>query len=159
LWLRVECTLFGNLQSRARTNTVLVIGLYELLGNPTTYLIEPPGPLMCYWNIIYYLIITIYFLFEWVCDCCLTPSEQCFSYIIVRTRWAMFQLYHRENKVSNVSAISSWEQGEQCFSYIIVRTRWAMFQLYHRENKVSNVSVISSWGPLCTRQTLLVGFL
>jgi hypothetical protein len=21
-----------------------VIGLYELLGNPTTYLIEPPGP-------------------------------------------------------------------------------------------------------------------
>jgi hypothetical protein len=22
----------------------LVIGLYELLGNPTTYLIEPPGP-------------------------------------------------------------------------------------------------------------------
>ena len=23
---------------------VLVIGLYELLGNPSTYLIEPPGP-------------------------------------------------------------------------------------------------------------------
>jgi hypothetical protein len=23
---------------------MLVIGLYELLGNPTTYLIEPPGP-------------------------------------------------------------------------------------------------------------------
>ena len=23
---------------------VLVIGLYELLGNPTTHLIEPPGP-------------------------------------------------------------------------------------------------------------------
>jgi hypothetical protein len=22
----------------------VVIGLYELLGNPTTYLIEPPGP-------------------------------------------------------------------------------------------------------------------
>jgi hypothetical protein len=28
--------LFCNLQSRARTLTVLVIGLYELLGNPTT---------------------------------------------------------------------------------------------------------------------------
>ena len=27
---------FGNLQSRARTHAVLVIGLYELLGNPTT---------------------------------------------------------------------------------------------------------------------------
>jgi hypothetical protein len=26
------------------THAVLVIGLYELLGNPTTYLIEPPGP-------------------------------------------------------------------------------------------------------------------
>ena len=33
LQLRVECTLFCNLQSRARTNAVLVIGLYELLGN------------------------------------------------------------------------------------------------------------------------------
>ena len=27
---------FCNLQSRARTHAVLVIGLYELLGNPTT---------------------------------------------------------------------------------------------------------------------------
>jgi len=36
LRLRVECTLFCNLQSRARTHAVLVIGLYELLGNPTT---------------------------------------------------------------------------------------------------------------------------
>jgi hypothetical protein len=36
LRLRVECILFYNLQSRARTHAVLVIGLYELLGNPTT---------------------------------------------------------------------------------------------------------------------------
>jgi hypothetical protein len=36
---------FCNLQSQARTHAVLVIGLYELLGNPTTELIEPPGPL------------------------------------------------------------------------------------------------------------------
>jgi hypothetical protein len=36
LWLRVECTFFCNLQSRAQTHTILVIGLYELLGNPTT---------------------------------------------------------------------------------------------------------------------------
>jgi len=36
LRLRVDCTLFCNLQSRARTYAVLVIGLYELLGNPTT---------------------------------------------------------------------------------------------------------------------------
>jgi hypothetical protein len=35
LRLRVECTLFCNLQSRARTHTVLVIGLYEFLGNLT----------------------------------------------------------------------------------------------------------------------------
>jgi hypothetical protein len=34
LRLRVECTLFCNLQSWARTYAVLVIGLYELL-NPT----------------------------------------------------------------------------------------------------------------------------
>jgi hypothetical protein len=33
-----------NLQSRVRTHAVLVIGLYELLGNPTIYLIEPPRP-------------------------------------------------------------------------------------------------------------------
>ena len=36
LRLQVKCTLFCNLQSRARTHAVLVIGLYELLGNPTT---------------------------------------------------------------------------------------------------------------------------
>ena len=36
LRLRVECTLFCNLQSRARTHAVLMIGLHELLGNPTT---------------------------------------------------------------------------------------------------------------------------
>jgi hypothetical protein len=34
--LCAECTLFCNLQSRARTHVVLVIGLYELLNNPTT---------------------------------------------------------------------------------------------------------------------------
>jgi len=32
LRLRVECTLFCNLQSRARIHAVLVIGVYELLG-------------------------------------------------------------------------------------------------------------------------------
>jgi hypothetical protein len=31
LALRVECILFGNLQSRARTHAVLMIGLKELL--------------------------------------------------------------------------------------------------------------------------------
>jgi hypothetical protein len=36
LLLRVECTLFCNLQSQARTHAILVIGLYELLDNPTT---------------------------------------------------------------------------------------------------------------------------
>ena len=36
LRLRVECTLFCNLQSRVQTHPVLVIVLYELLGNPTT---------------------------------------------------------------------------------------------------------------------------
>jgi hypothetical protein len=34
--LRVECTLFCNLQSWAPTHAVLVIGVYEMLGNPTT---------------------------------------------------------------------------------------------------------------------------
>ena len=42
--LRVECTLFCKLQSWARIHAALVIGLYELL-DPTTELIEPPGPL------------------------------------------------------------------------------------------------------------------
>ena len=34
--LRVEYTLFCNLQSRVRTHAVMVIDLYELLNNPTT---------------------------------------------------------------------------------------------------------------------------
>ena len=49
--LQVECTLFCHLQSQVRTHAVLVIGLYELLGNPTTQLIEPPEdpnpPVIC----------------------------------------------------------------------------------------------------------------
>ena len=48
LRLRVECILFCNLQIQALTYSVLEIGLYELLGNPTTYLIEPPGPDLWY---------------------------------------------------------------------------------------------------------------
>jgi hypothetical protein len=37
LRLRVECTFFCNLQSRAQfTQAILVMGLNELLGNPTT---------------------------------------------------------------------------------------------------------------------------
>jgi hypothetical protein len=35
LRLRVECTLFSNLQSWARTHAVLVIGLYDLLDPKT----------------------------------------------------------------------------------------------------------------------------
>jgi hypothetical protein len=36
LRLRGQCSQFCNLQSRARTHAILVIGLYELLGNPST---------------------------------------------------------------------------------------------------------------------------
>jgi hypothetical protein len=36
LRLRIECTLFCNLQSQARTHAILEIGLHELLGNHTT---------------------------------------------------------------------------------------------------------------------------
>jgi hypothetical protein len=36
LRLGVKRTLFCNIQSRGQTHAVLVIGLYELLGNPTT---------------------------------------------------------------------------------------------------------------------------
>jgi len=43
LRLQVECNIFCNLQSWARNHAVLVIGLYELL-DPTTLIIEPPGP-------------------------------------------------------------------------------------------------------------------
>jgi hypothetical protein len=49
LWSRWAITgswepLVCNLQRRARAHAVLVIGLYELLDNPTTQLIEPPRP-------------------------------------------------------------------------------------------------------------------
>ena len=33
---KLSAPFFGNLQSRVRTHAILVIGLYELLGNPTT---------------------------------------------------------------------------------------------------------------------------
>jgi hypothetical protein len=37
--LRVDCTLFCNLQSWAQIHAILVIGLYELL-DPTTFITE-----------------------------------------------------------------------------------------------------------------------
>jgi hypothetical protein len=40
---------FRNLQSQGRTHSVLLIGLYELLGKPTTLLIEPSVPPMTLW--------------------------------------------------------------------------------------------------------------
>jgi hypothetical protein len=42
--LRVECTLFCNLQNRAQTHAVLVISLFEFLGNSTilVYIYLPP---------------------------------------------------------------------------------------------------------------------
>ena len=93
----------------------------------------------CVWLVLWVSEWSISVMSEWsvivmskwsMIDCCLTPSEQSFSYIIVRT---IFQLYHCEN---NLSAISLWEQS---FSNIIVRT---IFQQYHCEN---NLSAISLW--------------
>ena len=51
LRLRVESTLFCNLQSWTPTYAVLVIGLYEVLGNPATLLIEPPEPYIWFFEI------------------------------------------------------------------------------------------------------------
>jgi hypothetical protein len=62
LRLRVECTPFCNLQSRVRTHAVLVIGLYELLGNPTTLLIEPPEPSVA--SDLLVTILSIYVIFK-----------------------------------------------------------------------------------------------
>ena len=42
-----------------QTHTALVIGLYELLGNSTAYLIEPPGPLFIYENKSFYFAMNI----------------------------------------------------------------------------------------------------
>jgi hypothetical protein len=53
---------FCNLQSRVRTHAVLVIGLYELLGNPTTLLIEPPEPSVA--SDLLVTILSIYVIFE-----------------------------------------------------------------------------------------------
>ena len=44
LRLRVECTLVCNLQSRARTNAALVIGLYDVLVIQLPNSLSHPGP-------------------------------------------------------------------------------------------------------------------
>ena len=74
---------------------------------------------------------------EWVSDCCLMLSEQC--YIMTRTSYIrrVFQLYHDKNKLhsTSVSAISWQEQVtfDECFSY-------------HDKNKLHATSVSAiSW--------------
>jgi hypothetical protein len=65
LRLRVECTLFCYLQSRARTHAVLVIGLYEFLVRPvliviflnmarcTRYYVFSINLLMTCWSVVF----------------------------------------------------------------------------------------------------------
>jgi hypothetical protein len=52
---------FCNLQRRARTHAVLMIGLYELLGNETTELIEPPRHSL---HLLYMYLYFLYLLFN-----------------------------------------------------------------------------------------------
>jgi hypothetical protein len=54
--LRVECTIFCNLQSRAWAHSVLVIGLYELLV-PATSLIKATRAPNCHMNIHYFRVV------------------------------------------------------------------------------------------------------
>ena len=63
LQLLIECTLFCNLQSQAWTHVILVIGLYELLGNQTTQLIEPPLPFILI-LIIHHVLIQLHTKFD-----------------------------------------------------------------------------------------------
>ena len=63
LRIRVQCTLFCNLQSRARTHVVLVIGLYELLGNQLPNPLSHPGPLQILKSYIIYTCILLLSLF------------------------------------------------------------------------------------------------
>jgi hypothetical protein len=64
---------FCNLQSCARTHAVLVIGLYELL-EPTTQLIESPGPLhLCMFNDICMCV----YMFTDICMCVCMFNDIC----------------------------------------------------------------------------------
>ena len=103
---------------------------------------------------------------EWVSDCCLMLSEQC--YIMTRTSYIrrVFQLYHDKNKLhlTSVSAISWQEQVtfDKCFSYFMTRTSYIrqVFQLYHGKNKLhlTSVSVIS-WQEQATFNEMVMSIL
>ena len=89
-----SASFFCNLQSRARTHALLVICLYELLGNPTTLFIEPPGS------------------FQWF----EVKSYQCMNYThILKSNWirtstglkALEKLLERRNGYFSVSWIKS----------------------------------------------------
>ena len=61
--LRVKCTLSCNLQSWARTHAILVIGLYELLGNPNYLTHWATRALVLYVSCISYNISKSYHIF------------------------------------------------------------------------------------------------
>ena len=72
---------FYNLQNRARIQAVLVIGLNELLGIPSTLPIEPPGPLFIIENLIVTVKLRIakktQFLYFKLCLCVRLDSLSC----------------------------------------------------------------------------------
>ena len=82
---------FYNLQNRARIQAVLVIGLYELLGNPSNLHIEPPGPFFIIENLIVTVKLRIakkaQFLYFKLCLCVRLDSLSCsftltFTYLL-----------------------------------------------------------------------------
>jgi hypothetical protein len=92
---------FCNLQSLARTHAVLVICLYELLGNPTTELIEPPRTCRARTHAV--LVIGLYELL-------VNPATKnkgndtdlkyrVSEWLLFNANSAIFQLYHGENKL------------------------------------------------------------
>jgi hypothetical protein len=93
---------FCNLQSRTRTPAcrILVIGLYELLGNPTTWLIVPPWASIVYVQrkrhiIIYEKVLMIQKGQSRVVNWRRRVSERVSEW----ANSAIFQLYNDENKL------------------------------------------------------------
>ena len=88
---------------------------------------------------------------KWVSDCCLTPNEQFFSYVMPRTSY-ICQLCHAENKLQ----FFSYVMPGTSYSYVMPRTSYnfstmscreqvtamscleqvTIFQLCHAENKL-----------------------
>jgi hypothetical protein len=71
-------------------------------------------------------------------DCCLTPNDELFTYIMTRTSYIQWVIVV-ERQMMNCSPIS-WREQVTSNEWLLFNAKWWIVHLYHDENKLHPMS-------------------